>query len=124
MSESLEAFRRALGRLEEVLSLEPSDVVRDAAIQRFEFTFELAWKAIQSAARFEGLDCRSPRSCLKLAFQQEWIVDEATWLSVLTDRDRTSHTYDENLAKTIFEHLPRYTPLFEKLLVSLDAIGD
>jgi len=41
----LGSFNKALGRLAEALDAPASDLVRDASIQRFEFTFELAWKA-------------------------------------------------------------------------------
>jgi len=45
---AVDRFRKALEVLE-------TDVSRDAAIQRFEFCFELAWKAIQERAREEEL---------------------------------------------------------------------
>jgi len=57
-----QALAAALTRLREVLSQPENDVSRDAAIQRFEFCFELAWKAIQERARDEGMDCQSPKS--------------------------------------------------------------
>ena len=53
---------RALERLETALARPEDDITRDACIQRFEFTFELAWKAIQRQARAEGLECVSPGS--------------------------------------------------------------
>lgn len=87
------------------------DVSRDAAIQRFEFCFELAWKSIQERAREEGLDCQTPRSCLQLAFKILWIEDEQGWLAMLQDRNRTSHTYDEELAQGVFRRLPNHLPL-------------
>ena len=37
------SLRRALGRLEEALASPENALVRDAGIQRFEFSFELAW---------------------------------------------------------------------------------
>ena len=41
------AVYNAAARLNEVAALPESDIVRDAAIQRFEFTFELVWKTLQ-----------------------------------------------------------------------------
>ena len=102
-------------RLREVLAQPENDVSRDAAIQRFEFCFELAWKAIQERARDEGLDCQSPKSCLTLAFKASWVVDEREWLAMLADRNQTSHTYDEDLAKAVYGRLRRYLPLLEAL---------
>jgi nucleotidyltransferase substrate binding protein (TIGR01987 family) len=62
--------------LREVLEESENDVTRDAAIQRFEFCFELAWKVIQERAREEGLDCQSPKGCLRVAFEASWIEKE------------------------------------------------
>jgi hypothetical protein len=34
---------------------------------------------------------------------------------MLADRNQTSHTYDEDLAKAVYGRLRRYLPLFEAL---------
>ena len=115
MRERGDSFSQAVKRLREVLDAPETDITRDAAIQRFEFCFELAWKAIQEQGRREGLDCRSPVHCLKLAFKSRWIDDEGGWLAMLEDRNRTSHTYDAALAKDVFSRLPGYLPLLEAL---------
>ena len=65
----LEDLKKLIAKLEEVLNLEKSEVIRDSAIKRFELSFDLAWKCIQSYARREGVECHSPRACLKTAFQ-------------------------------------------------------
>lgn len=57
----LAAFGSALGRLEAALAQPKNEWTRDSAIQRFEFTFELAWKAVATAARAEGLDAPALR---------------------------------------------------------------
>jgi len=71
---------RMVARLEEALRLEKSPIVRDSAIKRFELSFDLAWKCIQTHARKEGLDCHSPRSCIKTAFKLGLIKYEDVWL--------------------------------------------
>jgi len=116
----IQQFGRALDRLREALNLPHDPVVRDACIQRFEFTFETAWKAIQSDAFGEGIECTSPRDCLRTAFRMG-ILDlrETDWLTMVEDRNRTSHTYDEETAEEIYIALPRYSKLFEALLVTL-----
>jgi nucleotidyltransferase substrate binding protein (TIGR01987 family) len=116
----LDSFNKALRRLAEALDAPPGDLVRDASIQRFEFTFELAWKAIKNTATVEGLECMSPRSCLKLAFGQGWVDDEPIWLAMLEDRNRASHTYDENLAEQLYGRLPDYLCPFRSLLELLE----
>jgi len=52
-------LERALARLQEALAKPEDSIVRDAAIQRFEFTFEMAWRAIQAFAQAEGVACSS-----------------------------------------------------------------
>ena len=115
MTARREALTSAITRLRDVLAQPENDVSRDAAIQRFEFCFELAWKTIQERARDEGLDCQSPKGCLTLAFKAGWISDEREWLAMLADRNQTSHTYDEDLAKAVYGRLHRYLPLREAL---------
>ena len=56
-------FRQALAALHELLAARdvPAPILRDALIQRFEFTFEAMWKALQARARDQGLEAGSPR---------------------------------------------------------------
>lgn len=115
----LTSLRNAVVRLREALAVAETDVSRDAAIQRFEFCFELAWKTIQECARGEGLECQSPKGCLKLAFKTGWIEDEQGWLAMIEDRNRTTHTYDEQLAKDVYRRLSQHLPLLDALLAKL-----
>lgn len=111
---------RALGRLEEALARPEDPIVRDACIQRFEFTFEMAWKAIQRHARGEGLECLSPRECVRTAFRLGLIDNDVHWMAMLEDRNRTSHTYDEESARAIYQALAGYVPLLRGLLGALE----
>ena len=104
MTDLSRAFPRAVDRLAEALDQPETDLTRDGAIQRFEFCFELAWKLMQKSLRREGIDVRSPRASLRAAFQQGWI-DEVPWLAMLSDRNLTSHTYDEDLAAQVYSRL-------------------
>ena len=96
--------------------------MRDAALQRFEFSFELAWKAIQEALKKEDLGCQSPKSCLRAAFAQGWIEDEDAALAMLDDRNLTSHTYNEALALAVFDRLPAHLAFFRQLEARLREV--
>ena len=96
--------------------------MRDAAIQRFEFSFELAWKAIQEALKKEGLGCQSPKSCLRAAFAQGWIEDEGAALAMLDDRNLTPHSYNEALAQVVFDRLPAHLAFFRRLEARLREV--
>jgi hypothetical protein len=64
-AEAVRTFEQALRRLQEVLREPESALVRDAAMNRCEFTFELAWKAVQRLLREPGVLCHSPKGCLR-----------------------------------------------------------
>lgn len=114
MNDRLRQLQAALERFEEVLALPVTDVVRDAAIQRFEFCFELSWKCAQLALRRAGQDCATPRSCLQAAYRAGW-VEEAPWLEMLEDRNLSSHTYNEALAIELFGRLPAHLQAMKEL---------
>lgn len=117
----LTGFIKALGRLEEALAEPPSPLVRDACIQRFEFSFELGWKAIKESLKQQGLECQSPKSCLREAFRQGWIDDENAGIVLLDDRNLTSHTYDEELAEVIYKRLQQHLSFMQGLKAQLIA---
>jgi len=48
MKDKFESFKKAYLELNEITNInEKSEITRDAAIQRFEFTFELCWKTLR-----------------------------------------------------------------------------
>jgi len=109
----------ALARLQEAVAQTETPILRDAVIQRFEFTFELVWKALQLYLEHRGLECGSPRATLKKSFSEGLIQtpeDADVWLQMLDDRNLTSHAYDEALAQGIYQHIVQnYTPLLSQM---------
>lgn len=102
--------RKATARLQEAVAQPESTIVRDAVIQRFEFSFELVWKALKLYLEWQGHECGGPRPTLKKAFAEGLITtaEEAdVWLQMLEDRNLTSHAYDEALAIRIYQHVVR-----------------
>ena len=112
-------FERALSRLEEALAKPEDPIVRDACIQRFEFMFEMAWKALQRYALVEGIECVSPRDCFRVGFRLGLIDRDEQWMAMVEDRNRTSHTYDEASAEAIYRALAGYADLLRRLLQQL-----
>ncbi len=76
---------------------------RDAVIQRFEFTFELAWHTIDEALREQGIvvETHSPKAVFKSAYAAGIIENEADWIEILVARNNASHIYDEDAATGI-----------------------
>lgn len=117
----LEAFAQAVERLDQALHSPESELQRDGTIQRFEFCFELAWHGLQHALRAQGLDCASPRSCINEAFRQGWI-EEAAWLAMMADRNLTSHTYNEELARKVYGRLRTHAATLRALSERLNQL--
>lgn len=115
ISPVLHDFQKAIQALKEVLELEKSDVIRDSAIKRFELCFDLAWKSIKGYARTQGVECNSPRSCFKTAFQLGAIPHEEVWLEMIDDRNLTAHLYKEEYAEKVYARLKDYSKFFQEL---------
>ena len=117
----LENLENATERLKAALEYDPLelDIVMDAVIQRFEFTFETAWKSVKLAAKAVGYECKSPKGCLKLAYRMGWIKDEERWLELLEARNLTSHTYDQETAMDVYETVKENFQVFGSLLIEL-----
>lgn len=110
---------KALKTLKEALESKPSAIARDAAIQRFEYTTEAVWKCLQVYLKEkEGIECYSPKMCMREAKAVGLLTEQETVLSLqmIDDRNMTSHTYHEEVAQKIFARLPEYAMIMEKLL--------
>ena len=115
---ALQHFDKALARLHEVLA-EPTEtaIVRDALIQRFEFTFQAAYRWLR--ARGNDVD-EEAAAVIPEAFARRLIADEKGWGDMRRFRNKTSHTYDEALAMQVAAFVRQdAVRLFEALLVTL-----
>ncbi len=111
--------RNALNTLKEILKEPFSIIVRDAAIQRFEYTFEAFWKFIKEYLKEkEGVISNSPKACFREIFSLGFSSEEETvQLQEMTDkRNDTSHTYKEQVAQNIYNKIEEYSLLMEKIL--------
>lgn len=114
-------LNRALKALD-LMASKPLDKDRgnvDATIQRFEFTIELFWLFLKVLLESKGVEVQYPKDVLNAAYKGHLIDDEDLWISMLKDRNLTSHTYDEKIADVIYEHIKTYVPIFTKTLNSL-----
>ena len=123
---ALGQFEKALTRLHEVLAMPETMVVRDALIQRFEFTFEAAWRAAYRWLRARGADVSEEAfAVLPRAFANRLIVDEAAWSELRKKRNLTSHTYQEAIAVEVAAFVRGVgVRCFDELLATLKARAD
>ncbi|MFC1790633.1 HI0074 family nucleotidyltransferase substrate-binding subunit [Patescibacteria group bacterium] len=118
----LAEFKKATKRLEEVLAEPKTTIVRDSAIQRFEFCLDLSWKTLKSHLQEKlGVAVASPKKCFREAFQQGIVEYDEFWLTLVDLRNETVHAYNEKRAESIFKQLPKALKYFEKLVKKIAA---
>jgi nucleotidyltransferase substrate binding protein (TIGR01987 family) len=114
-------YKKALARLTNAVSKaneeELSELEQEGLVQRFEYTFELAWKTVQDLLRYKGyIDLNGPNVVLAQAFTDGYIADSTAWRSMKKSRELSSHTYDQETADEIVESIVRiYWGLLKKL---------
>ena len=103
----IDNFQRALNRLDEAVQRAKDDLDKDGVIQRFEFTVELLWKVLKAILAYQGIECYSPRNCIKEAYKTYLIDDDEIILDMLEDRNKSSHVYSETISEEIFERIKK-----------------
>ncbi len=98
-------FKKALGQFEEAIKADSKDrLAQEGLIQRFEYTFELAWKCLQDLLQERGFEeIRGPKPVLQQAFQDGLIQEGVLWMEMLRARNEASHIYDEKVFLEIYD---------------------
>jgi len=119
-------FRKALSKLKQAVDAsqleELTELEKEGLIQRFEYTYELAWKTLQDLLKHKGYqDVAGPNPTLEQAFQDGYIADGRVWKQMKKSRDLSSHTYNEETAQNIFESIKDwYFDAFKALEIRLE----
>ncbi len=125
-------FDRAFVLLREALEREPeglSQLEKEGIIQRFEYTFELAWKVLKDKMASDGLlvDQVSPKAVVRQAYAAKYIDDAETWMKMIGDRNLMSHTYDFKKFEEVIQTIRQsYLPLLADWHLGLlaEAVGE
>jgi nucleotidyltransferase substrate binding protein (TIGR01987 family) len=120
--DALYNFSQALDRFINVVDTEKKfkedgfeDVYLDLVVKRFEFTYEMSWKALKRYLDFLGIEATNPRNVFKEAYVQGIISDENIWLDMIEQRNLSSHMYDELEIKEILSKKENYKDAFIRL---------
>lgn len=96
---------------------DPSDLMIDGLIQRFEFCSDFALKSCSeyldtAGHRIEG----SPKVILTKASEIGLIEDLDVWIKIMADRETTSQIYDKSAARRITSNVRHdYLEIFQAL---------
>ena len=116
--ERFQDYAKALDRLKEAFLEQPTPIIIDGTLQRYEFTFELAWKTMKDYLEYNGLsdNLASPRGIIKLAFQSKIIKNGDIWIEMMLARNELSHLYDEDKSREIYNNIKvKYLIEFDNL---------
>lgn len=118
-SNALDKFVNVVERYEEFKTEGFEDIYLDLIVKRFEFTYEMSWKALKRYLEFLGFEPKNPRMTFKEAYSQQLIADEEIWLDMIEQRNLSSHIYDESEIKEILDKKDTYKDAFLKLRTKL-----
>lgn len=117
-------FEKAISALEEAF-LECSKqtfgsksykLLRDATIQRFEFSVEIAWKV---SAKALGSAATSAKPVLREMLRANLISNIDQWFDYIDARNKSSHSYDENIAAEVFAQIQPFILSAKELLAKI-----
>ncbi len=116
----LDPLEKALNSLQKALEEPKDEFIRDATIQRFEYSFELSWKMLK---RYLTANSTEPEFNIKNIFReaarQQLINNAESWFEFHKARNLTTHTYNEDTAEETYEAAVKFLPEAQHLLSQL-----
>ena len=102
--------------------------LRDACIQRFEYTFELSWRMLKRRLELDlpdaqVVDAMSYRDLIRAGLERALLRDADAWMVFRDKRNITSHTYNAAKAANVAASIPAFTVHAADLLDQLQARG-
>lgn len=126
LDKAIVSLNRALARAVPDAS---DEELRDACIQRFEYTFELCWKMLKrrleiDVANSTEVDSYSKRQLFRVGGERGYIQNVDVWFDYLEKRNLTVHTYDPEQARDVASVIPAFAVDAAELLKKLQARHD
>lgn len=125
----LDNYTRATAQLDSAVELmrtrELSDLEKQGVIQAFEFTWELAWNLLKDYLTWQGeSDITGARDAIRESFKLGLIEEGQVWMSMLQDRNRTAHTYNESTMREILSGIEsQYQPRLKALREHFETLA-
>lgn len=123
---ALISLKKALLRSQQQLD---DEELRDACIQRFEYSFELAWKMLKrqlekDVGNSQEVDTYSKKSLFRVGAERGLIKNVELWFDYLERRNLTTHTYNPVHAEEVYSVIAAFLSDAEDLLQKLKACHD
>ncbi len=140
MSLELSSLEKALASLERALNFtnrklsegkieqDEIEIYKAAVIQNFEFSYELCWKFMKrwlelnvTPGMMEGV---TRKQLFRYATENLLITDFEAWVVYHDLRNKTSHTYDSDVADVIFKKAGLFLEDAKSFLKALEVRND
>lgn len=126
LEKALASLDKAFVRAEAHLG---DDELRDACIQRFEYSFELSWKMLkrqieQEVGTSPEVDTYSKKGLFRAGGERGLIHDVEAWFNYLEKRNLTVHTYDQGHAEEVYKVIGNFLKDSQSLLKNLKERRD
>jgi len=114
-------YLKALQTLKDAVKLaeerELSNLEAQGLIQGFEFTHHLAWNVLKDYLEYQGLmNLIGSKDACRMAFKNGLIENGEVWMAMIQARNRSSHTYNLEVAQEIAEDiLTEFYPAFVQM---------
>ena len=129
MKLDLTSWKRALASLERAITRStaaPNDEeLRDAVIQRFEYSYELSWKMLkrhlEQVVPDPGMvDQWSFKELMREAAERGLIAAVEPWIEYRYQRNMTAHAYDDEKARRVYETAQSFITDAKALLAAVE----
>ena len=124
LQKAFESLKTSKKLLQEAIAKDSAHIelhraLRDSCIQRFEFCVELSWKI---STKMLGLPTQAPNPAVREMAQNGLIDDTQVWFNFLIARNKTSHSYDEDVAQEVYREIEKFIGEQEKLIKNLQNL--
>ena len=103
---------------------EINELEQQGLVQVFEYTHESAWNVLRDYLIDQGhQNIHGSRDATREAFKLELLQDGDSWMDMIRDRNRSSHTYNQETADSITNNIRnRFFGLFVKLQQTMQSL--
>ena len=122
--QALETLKKAIELLNDPEYAKIYDTLRDSAIQRFEYCIDNFWKFLKIYIQEKNnilLETATPRGILREAVNSNLISENEyeELIHAITNRNLTSHSYNESVAQALIEAIPAAYNLMRKIMETI-----
>jgi len=121
-------YKNALSQLSDAVRIQSerklNSLEEQGLIQAFEYTHELAWKTMKDFILSRGnTEIYGSKDATREFFQLGLIEDGETWMNMIKSRNKSSHTYNQEIADELLKLIvDNYHSLFIDLKSKMDSL--